>query len=46
MLGHICSGDPAPADLSDAEKRAYEQMAFATYHRGYGQISTLPAFRL
>lgn len=38
MLGHIRNGDPAPADLSDAEKRAYEQVAFATYHRGYGVI--------
>ena len=38
VLGHIRDGDPAPADLSDAEKRAYEQVAFATYHRGYGVI--------
>jgi pimeloyl-ACP methyl ester carboxylesterase len=38
VLGHIRNGDPAPADLSDAEKRAYEQVAFATYHRGYGAI--------
>jgi pimeloyl-ACP methyl ester carboxylesterase len=38
ILGHIRNGDPAPADLSDAEKRAYEQIAFATYHRGYGVI--------
>src|SRR5271165_5445892 len=38
MLGHIRNGDPAPADLSDAEKRAYQQIAFATYHRGYGVI--------
>jgi pimeloyl-ACP methyl ester carboxylesterase len=38
ILGHIRNGDPAPADLSDAEKRAYEQVAFATYHRGYGVI--------
>ena len=38
MLGHIRNGDPAPADLSDAEKRAYGQVAFATYHRGYGVI--------
>jgi pimeloyl-ACP methyl ester carboxylesterase len=36
MLGHIRNGDAAPADLSDSEKRAYEQVAFATYHRGYG----------
>jgi pimeloyl-ACP methyl ester carboxylesterase len=38
MLGHIRNGDPAPAHLSDAEKRAYGQVAFATYHRGYGVI--------
>jgi pimeloyl-ACP methyl ester carboxylesterase len=38
VLGHIRNGDPAPADLSDPEKRAYEQVAFATYHRGYGVI--------
>jgi pimeloyl-ACP methyl ester carboxylesterase len=38
MLGHIRNGDPAPAGLSDAEKRAYDQVAFATYHRGYGVI--------
>jgi len=38
MFGHIRNGDPAPADLSDPEKRAYEQVAFATYHRGYGVI--------
>jgi pimeloyl-ACP methyl ester carboxylesterase len=38
ILGHIRNGDPAPADLSAAEKRAYEQVAFATYHRGYGVI--------
>jgi pimeloyl-ACP methyl ester carboxylesterase len=38
VLGHIRNGDPAPADLLDAEKRAYEQVAFATYHRGYGVI--------
>jgi hypothetical protein len=30
ILGHIRNGDPAPADLSDAEKRAYGQIAFAT----------------
>src|SRR5690348_12741422 len=34
MLGHIRNGEPAPAGLSDAEKRAYSQVAFATYHRG------------
>jgi pimeloyl-ACP methyl ester carboxylesterase len=38
VLGHIRNGDPAPTDLSDAEKHAYEQVAFATYHRGYGVI--------
>jgi pimeloyl-ACP methyl ester carboxylesterase len=38
MLGHIRNGDPAPAELSDAEKRAYDQIAYATYHRGYGVI--------
>jgi hypothetical protein len=38
VLGHIRNGDPAPSDLSDAEKQAYEQVAFATYHRGYGVI--------
>jgi pimeloyl-ACP methyl ester carboxylesterase len=38
ILGHIRNGDPTPAGLSDAEKRAYDQTAFATYHRGYGVI--------
>jgi pimeloyl-ACP methyl ester carboxylesterase len=38
ILGHIRNGDPAPAGLPDAEKHAYEQIAFATYHRGYGVI--------
>jgi pimeloyl-ACP methyl ester carboxylesterase len=38
ILGHIRNGDPPPADLSAAEKRAYEQVAYATYHRGYGVI--------
>jgi pimeloyl-ACP methyl ester carboxylesterase len=38
VLGHIRNGDPAPAGLSDAEKRAYGQVAFATYRRGYGVI--------
>jgi pimeloyl-ACP methyl ester carboxylesterase len=38
VLGHIRNGVPAPADLSAAEKRAYDQVAFATYHRGYGVI--------
>jgi pimeloyl-ACP methyl ester carboxylesterase len=38
VLGRIRNGDLAPAELSDAEKRAYDQIAFATYHRGYGVI--------
>ena len=38
VLGRIRNGEPAPADLSEPEKRAYEQVAFATYHRGYGVI--------
>ena len=38
ILGHIRDADPPPADLSDAEKRAYGQVAFNTYHRGYGVI--------
>jgi len=38
MLGHIRNGEPAPAGLSDTEKRAYGQVAVATYHRGYGVI--------
>jgi pimeloyl-ACP methyl ester carboxylesterase len=38
VLGHIRNGDPAPADLSEAEKRAYGQVVSATYHRGYGVI--------
>jgi pimeloyl-ACP methyl ester carboxylesterase len=38
VLGHIRNGDPAPASLSEAEQRAYGQVAFATYHRGYGVI--------
>jgi pimeloyl-ACP methyl ester carboxylesterase len=38
VLGHIRNAEPAPAGLSDAEKRAYGQVAFATYHRGYGVI--------
>jgi pimeloyl-ACP methyl ester carboxylesterase len=38
VLGHIRNGDPAPSELSDAERRAYNQIAFATYHRGYGVI--------
>jgi pimeloyl-ACP methyl ester carboxylesterase len=35
-LGHIRNQDPAPAGLSDAEKRAYQQVLFNTYRRGYG----------
>ncbi len=38
ILGQIRNGDPAPTGLSQAEKRAYEQVAFNTYHRGYGVI--------
>jgi hypothetical protein len=38
VLGHIRNGDPAPASLSEAEQRAYGQVAFATFHRGYGVI--------
>jgi len=38
ILRHIGNHDPAPADLSDPEKHAYEQIAAATYHRGYGVI--------
>ena len=38
VLGHIRNGDPPPAGLSEVEKRAYGQVAFATYHRGYGVI--------
>ena len=38
VLGHLRNGDPAPADLSDAERRAYGQVAVATYRRGYGII--------
>jgi pimeloyl-ACP methyl ester carboxylesterase len=38
ILGHIRNGDPAPAGLPADEKQAYEQIAFATYHRGYGAI--------
>jgi pimeloyl-ACP methyl ester carboxylesterase len=36
MLAHIRNQDPAPAGLSQAEKRAYDQVLFNTYHRGYG----------
>jgi pimeloyl-ACP methyl ester carboxylesterase len=38
ILGHIRNADPPPAGLSGAEKHAYEQVALATYHRGYGVI--------
>ncbi|MBV9795656.1 MAG: alpha/beta fold hydrolase [Actinobacteria bacterium] len=38
ILAHIRNGDPAPAELTDAEKHAYQQTADATYHRGYGVI--------
>jgi pimeloyl-ACP methyl ester carboxylesterase len=38
MLGHIRNGEPPPAGLSEAEQRAYGQVAFATFHRGYGVI--------
>jgi pimeloyl-ACP methyl ester carboxylesterase len=38
VLGHIRNGDPAPAEFSAEEQRAYDQIAFATYHRGYGVI--------
>jgi pimeloyl-ACP methyl ester carboxylesterase len=36
MLVHIRNQEPAPPGLSDAEKRAYEQVLFNTYRRGYG----------
>jgi pimeloyl-ACP methyl ester carboxylesterase len=36
MLAHIRNQDPPPSDLPDAEKRAYEQVLFNTYRRGYG----------
>jgi pimeloyl-ACP methyl ester carboxylesterase len=36
MLLHIRNQDPAPAGLSEAERRAYEQVLFNTIHRGYG----------
>jgi pimeloyl-ACP methyl ester carboxylesterase len=36
MLLHIRNQEQAPAGLSDAEKQAYEQVLFNTYHRGYG----------
>jgi pimeloyl-ACP methyl ester carboxylesterase len=36
MLLHIRNQEPAPAGLSDAEKKAYQQVLFNTYRRGYG----------
>jgi pimeloyl-ACP methyl ester carboxylesterase len=36
MLVHIRNQEPAPAGLSDAEKKAYQQVLFNTYRRGYG----------
>jgi pimeloyl-ACP methyl ester carboxylesterase len=36
VLGHIRNQEPAPAGLSNAEKRAYDQVLFNTYRRGYG----------
>jgi pimeloyl-ACP methyl ester carboxylesterase len=36
VLVHIRNVDPAPAGLSDEEKRAYDQILFNTYRRGYG----------
>jgi len=36
MLPHIAVREAPPAELSDAEKRAYEQVAIATFTRGYG----------
>jgi pimeloyl-ACP methyl ester carboxylesterase len=36
MLLHIRNQEQAPAGLSDGEKRAYEQVLFNTYRRGYG----------
>jgi pimeloyl-ACP methyl ester carboxylesterase len=36
MLAHIRNQEPAPAGLSDGEKRAYQQVLFNTYRRGYG----------
>lgn len=38
ILAHVRDGDPAPPELSDAEKRAYEQIVIATNRRGYGAI--------
>jgi pimeloyl-ACP methyl ester carboxylesterase len=36
MLGHIALREPPPTELSNAEKRAYTQVAIATFTRGYG----------
>jgi pimeloyl-ACP methyl ester carboxylesterase len=36
MLVHIRNQEQAPAGLSDAERRAYQQVLFNTYRRGYG----------
>jgi pimeloyl-ACP methyl ester carboxylesterase len=38
VLARLRNGEQPPADWSDAEKRAYGQVAFATLHRGYGVI--------
>ena len=44
MLGHIRNQELPPADLSDAEKRVYQQVLVATYRRGYGvMMGTLSA---
>lgn len=36
LLAHIALREPAPAELTEAEKRAYQQVAIATFTRGYG----------
>jgi pimeloyl-ACP methyl ester carboxylesterase len=36
MLLHIRNQEPAPAGLSDAETKAYQQTLFNTFRRGYG----------
>jgi pimeloyl-ACP methyl ester carboxylesterase len=36
MLLHVRNQEQVPAGLSDDEKRAYEQVLFNTYRRGYG----------
>jgi pimeloyl-ACP methyl ester carboxylesterase len=38
VLGHIRDQEPAPSDLSAEEQRAYDQILFATYRRGYSVI--------